>query len=182
MCQIYHGNRTLLCTNFSSSFYNQKKNRMMLLLIILTLLVLLFLLSSPLLLYRLNGMALSWLCFDSWTSQLRCAHRQRQTLWDFLFYQEECSRRGAENQTPSFLSVNLATPTPHPPKSWSTVQNGEGGRGEFYIYNWGDCFLCTTWFWNIWLSRNKNPILDIYLLTHRGTFLILKSNLTGEKI
>lgn len=106
----------------------------MLLLIILTLLVLLFLLSSPLLLYRLNGMALSWLCFDSWTSQLRRAHRQRQTLWDFLFYQEECSRRGGENQTPSFLSVNPAKPVPCSPKRWNAVQNGEEGEGESSIF------------------------------------------------
>lgn len=154
----------------------------MLLLIILTLLVLLFLLSSPLLLYHLNGMALSWLCFDSWTSQLRRAHRQRQTLWDFLFYQEECSRRGAENQMPSFLSVNPATPAPHPPKRWNAVQNEEEGGG-------GVLYLQLRWLFSLYnmvlkylrLSRNKNPKLDIYLLTHRGTFLILKSNFMKKK-
>lgn len=92
----------------------KKKSNDMLLLIILTLLVLLFLLSSSLLLYRLNGMALSWLCLDSFKPL--GWHQQGRTVWDSLFYQEECSRRRAENQTASFLSVNPATPVPRPPE------------------------------------------------------------------
>lgn len=52
------------------------------------------------------------------------------------------------------------TPAPHPPKE-GTLYRWE--REKFYICNRGDCFVCTTWFWN--LSDFSETRIPSYLPT-----------------
>ena len=144
----------------------------MLLLIILTLLVLLFLLSSPLLLY-----CLAWLSCDCVLTLLNLSAETctpRQTVWDFLFYQEECSWRWAENQRPSIHSVNPATPTLLLLKE-GMLYRTERERGSSIFTTEVTIFFVRHGF-ETFQTFQKQQSQVRYLPAHSQRFLILKLN------
>lgn len=154
---------------------------LLLLIILITLLVfLLFLCSSSLILYYLN---MAWLCRVTvfwlfWTSQLRSAHQQRQTVRWTRHLSSSFLPRGmcsllSQKQARLFSWWTPATPAPHPPK-----------EGTLYRWEREVLYLQQRWLFCLYnmvlksfrLFRNQNPKLVTYLLTYNGTFLILKSN------
>lgn len=154
---------------------------LLLLIILITLLVfLLFLCSSSLILYYLN---MAWLCRVTvfwlfWTSRLRSAHQQRQTVWRTRRLTSSFLPRGmcslpSPKQARLFSWWAPATPAPHPPK-----------EGTLYRWEREVLYLQQRWLFCLYnmvlksfrLFRNQNPKLVTYLLTYNGTFLILKSN------
>lgn len=119
-----------------------------------------------------------------WTSQQRRAHRQRQTVWDFLFYQEgmfSAPSRKSKAVLPLGEPSNTRSSSSWKRERCTELREREREKGE-------DLYLQLKWLFSLYmvlkyfrLFRNKNPKLDIYLLTHRGTFLILKLNSRKEK-
>lgn len=133
---------------------------LLLLIILITLLVfLLFLCSSSLILYYLD---MAWLyCVTVywlfWTSQLRRADQQRQTVWRTRHLRSSFLPRGM---------CSLLSPKTKPVFSLGEPllllllkrERCTDEREKFYICNRGDCFVCTTWFWNLSdFSETRNP-------------------------
>lgn len=161
---------------------------LLLLIILITLLVfLLFLCSSSLIIYYLN---MAWLCRVTvfwlfWTSQLRSAHQQRQTVW-WTRHLSSSFLPGGMCSLPSQKQacVSLGEPLLHPllillkRERCTDERERQRQREKEVLYlqqRWLFC-LYNMVLKSFRLFRNQSPKLVTYLLTYNGTFLILKSN------